>query len=159
MLSVWLWQPPIAAAPLSVSPPALPLSLSVSVCVVLSRTSSVESTGCTRSCVSLQNGHSTRGTTGVGSADANAISAARAIFKCVAAALVYTYESAHLRSETTAARVPAPVEEQTVITAQAAKGGASPPCRHFKIQSCCCVGSAFDMSAFQTQNRQRCRWR
>jgi hypothetical protein len=29
---------------------------------------------------------------------------------------------------------------------QAARGRARPPCRHFKIQSCCCLGSAFEVS-------------
>jgi hypothetical protein len=34
-------------------------------------------------------------------------------------------------------------EQQSVATPQAARGWARPPCRHFKSQSCCCVGSAF----------------
>ena len=34
----------------------------------------------------------------------------------------------------------APVERQSVATPQAARGRACPPCRHFKIQSCCCLG-------------------
>jgi hypothetical protein len=33
-------------------------------------------------------------------------------------------------------------EQQSVATPQAARGWARPPCRHFKNQSCCCVGSA-----------------
>jgi hypothetical protein len=30
------------------------------------------------------------------------------------------------------------------------RGWVRPPCRHFKIQSCCCLGSAFEAAAFQT---------
>jgi hypothetical protein len=33
---------------------------------------------------------------------------------------------------------------------QAARGWAHPRCRHFKIQSCCCLGLAFELAAFQT---------
>jgi hypothetical protein len=42
-------------------------------------------------------------------------------------------------------------EQQSVATAQAARGWARPPFRHFKIQSFCCLGSAFEV-AFQPQN-------
>ena len=31
-----------------------------------------------------------------------------------------------------------------------ARGWTRPPCRHFKIQSCCCLGSTFEVAAFQT---------
>jgi hypothetical protein len=49
-------------------------------------------------------------------------------------------------------RFPAPCgEKQSVATSQAARGWARPPCRHFKIQSCFCVGSAFEEAAFQTR--------
>jgi hypothetical protein len=33
--------------------------------------------------------------------------------------------------------------EQSVASPQAARGWSHPPCRHFKNQSCCCLGSAF----------------
>jgi hypothetical protein len=39
-------------------------------------------------------------------------------------------------------------EQQSVATPQAARGRTRALCRHFKIQSCCYLGSA---SAFQTQ--------
>jgi hypothetical protein len=35
-------------------------------------------------------------------------------------------------------------EPVSVPTPQAARGRARPPCRHFKTQSCCCLGSAFE---------------
>jgi hypothetical protein len=39
----------------------------------------------------------------------------------------------------------------SVATLQAARGRARPPCRPFKIQSCCCLASAFELvAAFQT---------
>jgi hypothetical protein len=41
-------------------------------------------------------------------------------------------------------------EQQRRPTSQAAKLWARPSCRHFKIQSCCCLGSAFEVAAFQT---------
>jgi hypothetical protein len=37
-----------------------------------------------------------------------------------------------------------------VATPQAARGWAHPPCRHFKNQSCCCLGCALEVAAFQT---------
>jgi hypothetical protein len=37
----------------------------------------------------------------------------------------------------------------------AARGWARPPCRPFKIQSCCCLGSAFELAAFQTRLQLR----
>ena len=40
--------------------------------------------------------------------------------------------------------------QQSVATPQAARGWAHSPCRHFNIQSCCCLGSAFEVKAFQT---------
>ena len=33
---------------------------------------------------------------------------------------------------------------------KAARGWSHTPCRHFKTQSCCCLGSAFEVAAFQT---------
>jgi hypothetical protein len=36
--------------------------------------------------------------------------------------------------------------QQSVATPQAARGWARPPCRHFKTQSCCCLGSAFEVA-------------
>jgi hypothetical protein len=41
-------------------------------------------------------------------------------------------------------------ERQSVAAPQAARGWAHPPCRHFKTQSCFCLGSAFEVAAFQT---------
>jgi hypothetical protein len=38
--------------------------------------------------------------------------------------------------------------ERRHSTGRGSKG--SPPCRHFKNQSCCCLGSAFEVAAFQT---------
>ena len=46
-------------------------------------------------------------------------------------------------------------EQQTAATPQAARGWTPPPCRHFKIQSCCCLGSAFEVAAFQFQASPR----
>jgi hypothetical protein len=43
-------------------------------------------------------------------------------------------------------------EQQSVATPQAARGCARPPCGHFKIQSCCCLGSSLE-AAFQTLRR------
>jgi hypothetical protein len=43
-----------------------------------------------------------------------------------------------------------PETTQSVSTAQAASGWARPLSRHFKIQSCCCLGSPFEVAAFQT---------
>jgi hypothetical protein len=37
-------------------------------------------------------------------------------------------------------------QQQSVTTLQAARGWARPPCRHFKTQSCCCLGSAFEVA-------------
>jgi hypothetical protein len=39
-------------------------------------------------------------------------------------------------------------EQQSVATPQAARGWALPPYRHFKIQSCCRPGFAFEVAAF-----------
>jgi hypothetical protein len=41
-------------------------------------------------------------------------------------------------------------EQQSVATPQSARGWTRPPCRHFNIQSCCCLGSAFEVAALQT---------
>jgi monoamine oxidase len=41
-------------------------------------------------------------------------------------------------------------EQQSVATPHAARGWVRPPYRHFKIQSCFCPGSAFDVAAFKT---------
>jgi hypothetical protein len=41
-------------------------------------------------------------------------------------------------------------EQKSVLTPQAARGWYHPPCGHFKSQSCCCLGSAFEVAAFQT---------
>jgi hypothetical protein len=41
-------------------------------------------------------------------------------------------------------------EQQSVATPHAARGRVRPPCRHSKIQSCCFLGSAFEVAAFQT---------
>jgi hypothetical protein len=43
-------------------------------------------------------------------------------------------------------------EQQSVTTAQSARRWARPPYRHFKIQSCCCVGSFFEVAAFKPVN-------
>jgi hypothetical protein len=40
--------------------------------------------------------------------------------------------------------------KRCVATPQAERGWAAPICRPFKIQSCCCLGSAFEVAAFQT---------
>ena len=40
----------------------------------------------------------------------------------------------------------APVE--SVATPQVARGWARPPYRHFKIQSCCCLASAFELAVW-----------
>ena len=40
-------------------------------------------------------------------------------------------------------------EQQSVATPLAASGRDRPPCRHIKIQSCCCLGSASEVAAFQ----------
>jgi hypothetical protein len=42
-------------------------------------------------------------------------------------------------------------EQQSMATPQAARGQARPPCSHFKIQSCFCLGSAFELVGFQNQ--------
>jgi hypothetical protein len=42
-------------------------------------------------------------------------------------------------------------EQQSVATPHAARVWAHPSCRPLKIQSCCCLGSAFEAAAFQTQ--------
>jgi hypothetical protein len=42
------------------------------------------------------------------------------------------------------------VESSSVATPQTARGWARPPCTHFNIQSCCCLGSASEVAAFQT---------
>jgi hypothetical protein len=39
-------------------------------------------------------------------------------------------------------------EQRSVATPQAARGWARPPCRHFKIQSCYCLGPAFRGGGF-----------
>ena len=39
---------------------------------------------------------------------------------------------------------------ESVATAQAARGWAHPPCRHFKIQYRFCLGSAFEVAALRT---------
>jgi hypothetical protein len=39
--------------------------------------------------------------------------------------------------------------QKSVASPQTARGWTRPPCRHFKVQSCCCPGSAF-VAAFQT---------
>jgi hypothetical protein len=44
-------------------------------------------------------------------------------------------------------------EQRSVATPQAARGWARPPCRHFKIQSCCCLGSALEVAAFSHPHR------
>ena len=41
--------------------------------------------------------------------------------------------------------------QQSVATPQATRGWARPPCRHFKTLSCCCLGSALEVAAFQTR--------
>ena len=43
--------------------------------------------------------------------------------------------------------------EMHVATPQAARGWVHSPCGHFKIQSCFCRGSAFEVAAFQTPKR------
>jgi hypothetical protein len=43
------------------------------------------------------------------------------------------------------------VGEQSVATPQAARCWARPPCRHFKTQSCCCLGSANELPLFGSQ--------
>jgi hypothetical protein len=40
-------------------------------------------------------------------------------------------------------------EQQGVAVPQAARGWTPPPDRHFKTQSCLCLGSAFEVKAFQ----------
>jgi hypothetical protein len=37
-------------------------------------------------------------------------------------------------------------EQQSVVTPHTARGWAHPPCIHVKIQSCCCLGSAFEVA-------------
>jgi hypothetical protein len=52
---------------------------------------------------------------------------------------------------TLSGRFPAPVrKQQSVVIPQAARGWAHPPCRPFKIQSCLCRGSDFEVAALQT---------
>ena len=41
-------------------------------------------------------------------------------------------------------------EQQSVGTPQTARGWVRPPCEHFKIQSCCCLVSVFEVAAFRT---------
>jgi hypothetical protein len=63
--------------------------------------------------------------------------------------------------------LPAGGEQQSVATPQAARGWAHPPCSHSKIQSCCCLGPASELTTFQTlgqgltgerrKARRRCR--
>ena len=43
----------------------------------------------------------------------------------------------------------------TVRTPQAARNWARPPCRHFKNQSCCCLGSAFEVA--HSHSHAECR--
>jgi hypothetical protein len=40
--------------------------------------------------------------------------------------------------------------QQSVATPHAARGQARSPCRHFNIQCCSFLGSAFELTAFQT---------
>jgi hypothetical protein len=42
-------------------------------------------------------------------------------------------------------------EQQSVATAQAARGWTHPPCGHFKNQSCYCLVPAFEVAAFQSR--------
>jgi hypothetical protein len=46
-------------------------------------------------------------------------------------------------------------EQQSDATLQAARGWARPPCRHFKNQSLCCLGSAFEEAALHTLKQSR----
>jgi hypothetical protein len=46
-------------------------------------------------------------------------------------------------------------EQQSVASLQAARGWSHPPCRHFKIQSCCCLGSAFECGGFPNPHSTR----
>jgi hypothetical protein len=43
------------------------------------------------------------------------------------------------------------VRLQSVATTQAARGWVIPRCRHFKNQSCFCLGSAFEVASLQTR--------
>ena len=47
-------------------------------------------------------------------------------------------------------------QQQSVATQQAARGWVRPPCRHFKNQSCCCLGSAFEVATFQQFHSTSC---
>jgi hypothetical protein len=40
-------------------------------------------------------------------------------------------------------------EQQSVATPHTARGWTCPPCRHFNIQSCCCLGPAFEAKPSQ----------
>jgi hypothetical protein len=63
------------------------------------------------------------------------------------AADVDTYGSAHLYLPTAPLDAQLTAMEDEVRAAEPARGWARPPCRRFKIRSCRCAGSAFEVVA------------
>jgi hypothetical protein len=49
-------------------------------------------------------------------------------------------------------------EQESVATPQVARGWARPPCRNFKIQSCCCLGPLSSALRFLQNERSNRRW-